>query len=109
MSTVGPVCHIPPVKPDTLQPKPHNMPSIPPAQPNLQSLTNTVNTMRTLLIQLLSRKAVWVETGRVTELVRVFNPNDHTQYVDVERINQLVMADKVTGQVWEWNRNRAAS
>jgi len=85
------------------------MPSVPPATPDLQSLVHTVNILRTIIINMQNtRKAVWRETGRVTEMVRVFNPTDHTQYVDVERINRLTMADQVTGQVWEWNRNRAA-
>lgn len=44
------------------------------------------------------------ETQRVTEQVRIYNPQDHTQYVDILQINKLVMQDQVTGETWEWNR-----
>lgn len=46
----------------------------------------------------------FIEVHRVTSRVRVYNPNDHEQYVDVERINQLVLRDNITGALWVWNR-----
>jgi hypothetical protein len=46
----------------------------------------------------------WVETNRVTATVRITNPQDSTQYVDVLRINQLTFTDSVTGETWVWNR-----
>ncbi len=49
-------------------------------------------------------KGRWTEISRQTATVRVTNPNDNTQYVDVLRINQLVFQDSVTGEVWTWNR-----
>jgi hypothetical protein len=48
----------------------------------------------------------WKESKRTTEVVRVFNPNDHSQFVDVERINQLTMTDGVTGESWSWSREK---
>lgn len=33
------------------------------------------------------------ETSRVTETVRVYDPNDATRYVDVERVTELYLED----------------
>jgi len=44
----------------------------------------------------------WVESGRVTETVRIYNRDDREQYVDVKRINSLTMRDTVTGEQWSW-------
>jgi hypothetical protein len=48
----------------------------------------------------------WVELpgSRVTATVRIYNPSDKTQYIDVLRINQLTMGDSITGEKWIWNR-----
>lgn len=46
----------------------------------------------------------WSEVSRATEKVRVYNPTDRQQYVDIERINGFVMRDAVTGNTWEWKR-----
>ncbi len=46
----------------------------------------------------------WIEFKRVTATVRVSNPQDSSQFVDIEQINQLVMVDRVTGATWVWNR-----
>jgi hypothetical protein len=46
----------------------------------------------------------WVEQSRQTGKVRVYNPDDHEQYVDVEQINQLTMRDQITGATWVWSR-----
>ncbi|SRR6266404_4018500 len=125
----APVCHIPPKQP-TDNRQPLNIPAIPLAQPNLQSLTDTVNRMRAAIMMLTgqsgsagqnafsgafrtkqddSKKVQWVEQGRVTENVRIFQNNDKTSdnWVDVERLNQLTMHDKNTGQVWRWDRERS--
>lgn len=99
------VCHIPPVN-QIKQPAPHNVNSVAPAQPNIESLTATVNQLRQLLLALLNRKQQWVEFSRVTENVKVTNPSDPTQFVVVNRINQLRMIDQITGFTWEWNRTR---
>jgi hypothetical protein len=48
--------------------------------------------------------ARWTEQSRKTVQVRVYNPDDHDQYVDVEQIDQLIMVDKITGATWTWNR-----
>jgi hypothetical protein len=51
-----------------------------------------------------SRRSNWVEAFRTTATVRVENPDDSSQFVEIERINQLVMRDTVTGSTWEFNR-----
>ena len=39
-----------------------------------------------------------IEQSRLTETVRVFNPEDETQYVDVERITALTTKNSKTGE-----------
>lgn len=34
------------------------------------------------------------EKNRTTSTKRIFNPSDHTQYVDIKRIETLIMADE---------------
>lgn len=103
MSNTPAVCHIPPVETVT-QPPAHNLQSVAPAQPNIQSLTATVNQLRSLLIQFMNRKAVWQEQSRTTENVKITDPNNPSSFVVVQRINKLVMVDKVTNQTWTWTR-----
>lgn len=122
MPAQAPICHIPPQKiTDAHGPIP--LPSIPLATPNLASLVASVNALRQVVQYLAGQKTPaplitnnfttkqpekgrWNEVSRVTENVRVFNPSDKTQFVDVERINQLKMGDKVTGEQWIWNRTK---
>jgi hypothetical protein len=42
----------------------------------------------------------WVEDRdrRITELVRVENPNDPSQFVEIERIKQMILKNTVTGE-----------
>lgn len=123
-NAVGPVCHIPPVTITTAQPAPVNLPNIPPAGPTIASLTATVNAMRQVIIYLAGQRGPqgaqgkagdaakktppvrWSEAARTVETVRIFDPNDHDTFVDVERINNLTMKDGVTGETWTWDRDR---
>jgi hypothetical protein len=50
------------------------------------------------------RKSALYQIERVTEQVRLTNPNDDTQWVDVVRINKLVMRNENTGELWVWER-----
>ncbi len=56
------------------------------------------------------QKGRWTECQRVVEKVRVFQEDAVTgernedNYVDIERINLLVMQDTVTGALWTWKR-----
>lgn len=118
MSDTPLVCHIPPVVPTNTQPGPNNLPSIPPAVPTIASLTDTVNRMRQVIMILTGQqgtqgprgpagkdnnaKAKWSEVSRTVETVKIHNPNDKSQFIEVERINKLVMGDSSTGQTWTW-------
>ena len=53
-----------------------------------------------------AKKPRWVEdrASRVTETVKVTNPDDKSQFVMVERINYIRWSDTVTGQTLEWRR-----
>jgi len=117
------VCHIPPVT-VTSQPDLIDLPSIPPASPDIASLTATVNSMRQVVMIIAGQQGVqgakgargkdgkrdpptrWAESARVIETVRIFSPEDRSVYVDVERINRLVMSDKATKELWSWDRER---
>jgi hypothetical protein len=113
----APICHVPP--PDTTIPQPgvRALPAIPVAQPNLQSLMATVNALRQTVNILTGQQGIngannaksdnkgqWVEDRRTTEVVKVYNPDDRSQFIEVERINRLVMKDKGTNQTWTWTR-----
>jgi hypothetical protein len=120
------------VSPDqqiTLPPR-INLPALPIAQPNLQSLANTVNALRNFVLLLAGQHgtpgtqgvqgirgapgqngktpkgARITEISRQTNVVRIFQDNNKNSpnYVDVLRINRLVMQDKVTGEQWVWDR-----
>jgi hypothetical protein len=127
MTTVGPVCHIPPETTVTDQPGPVGLPSIPPAGPTIASLMSTVNAIRNQIMIITGRqgsqgrqgapgrngssnnaKGTWTEQARVVETVRIYQNNDPTSenWIDVERINKLAMVNKDTGQQWTWDRTR---
>jgi hypothetical protein len=123
----APVCLIPTV---TQVPPPAavGLPAIPVPEPNFPSVVNTLVAMKQAIEQLSGQnnnvkggsngfqiknnkkqqkkppQGRWVETNRVTAPVRIFNPTDQSQYVDVLRINQLTFTDNVTGETWIWNR-----
>jgi hypothetical protein len=121
----APVCHISPDQVIFDQPKPVKMPTIPPAV-DLASALAAIRALTLLVQQLAGQQSVqgpqglpgqpgqssrtkvgrWNEIpgSRVTQTVRVFNPQDKTQYVDVERINSLTLQDNVTGEDWVWRR-----
>lgn len=120
MSSAPAVCHIPPVT-NTNQPNPTPLPSIPPAQPNLASLTATVNALRDAF-QIYtgqqgqrgadgkqSPSGSWSQANVVTETVRIYNPDDKSQYVDVERINSLTWNNAATKQTITFKRPASGS
>lgn len=117
----APVCHIAPENSRIPQPAVRGLPAIPIAT-DLQSALAAINAMR-LIIQKITnqnqddngtqinnfqmkpdKSTTWAEDSRKTETVKVYNPDDHSQFIEVERINQLVMKDKTTGNKWTWNR-----
>lgn len=44
----------------------------------------------------------WQEIKRNTIVMRVFNPQDQQQWVDVERITNLVFQDRSTNALFQW-------
>lgn len=124
----APVCHIPPVNPTTAQPGPKALPGIPQPTPSIEGLLATVQAMKTIIERITNQnpldngttngfqrkperdnqKLQWIEQARVTERVKVYQNNDPStgNFVEVERINKLTMADKNTGQTWVWDRDR---
>ena len=44
----------------------------------------------------------WSEVHRRTTTVRVYNPNDREQWVDVERIVNLTFQDRSTDALFQW-------
>jgi len=117
----APVCHVPPENANIPQPGTRTLPGIPQAH-DLPSALAALGAIRHIL-QIITnqqtddngtqinnfqtkpdKSTTWVEDSRKTETVKVYNPDDRSQFIEVERINQLVMKDKNTGNKWTWNR-----
>ena len=125
----APVCTVPTQAP-TDQPKATIMPAIPNPSPSIAGLMATVVALKRAVETMnqsnnagngtggingftlnpgdpskkTQKQPTWVEINRTKETVRVFNPNDSSQYVDVERINKIVWRDTVTGELFTWTR-----
>lgn len=70
----------------------------PPTQTNrgrASELTPTTTETETVNTGTSSSHIVWTEQSRVTQTVRVENPDDEDQYVDVERISTVTLSDGV--------------
>jgi len=122
MTAVGPVCHIPPTTVFT-EKQPVPIPAIPPpAQATLQSLQQTINTMRQILIIITGQQATngqqnpsitsppapggsFQQTSVTTKTKRIFQNNDTTSsnWVDVEYVAQLKMDNNSTKSTWTYN------
>lgn len=108
------------------QPTPNNLLAIP-IPTDLPSAIQAIKALRAAVMQLTARTggpppnpfkpqyngftskkttSRWSELSqdRVVKKVRVFNPNDKTQFVDVEQINGVTMQDQLTGEKWTWKR-----
>lgn len=46
----------------------------------------------------------WNEISRSTKKVRIENPDDPSQFVEIEQITNLVMQDSVTKETWTWSQ-----
>jgi len=115
---VAPVCH------DSQdqkinQPAPKLTPAIPhaidlpSALAAIQALTTTINYLMNPIIinnsggsNMPAKPTRWSESPgtRVIEKVKITNPNDPTQFVEIERIKSLTMQDGKTGENWVWHR-----
>lgn len=90
--SVAPVC--PTVRSQAIPPQ---APITKPGLPRVYDLPSVINTLNQIIYMLNNPPDNFQEVQRVTEVVRVFNPNDNQQWVDVERINFLRLDDKNTG------------
>lgn len=118
----APICHLP----DgfaTPQPDAPALPSIPLAT-DLPSALAAINGIRQWIAQQQPKKGFsegvktkpdpkpqskdgrWVEASRETKTEKIYNPNNRSQYIEVERINKLTMRDRQTGEKWVWNRGK---
>jgi hypothetical protein len=113
MSAVGPVCHIPP-QTIVFKPQPVAIPAVPPpAEANLASLQNTVNTLRQIILTITGQNGVngqngangssapggsFEQTQVQTQTVRVFQNNDPTSpnFVDVQFVSQVKFQNNAT-------------
>lgn len=50
------------------------------------------------------KKSRWIEKTRRTSKQKIYNPDDHDQFVEVEQIDSLIMIDQTTGATWTWTR-----
>lgn len=113
----NPICTVTPMSPRVETPTPP-LPSIPIAT-DLASALAAIAAIRQFLEILRNgggggsgfntkhpppKQGRWQETQRITEVIRVFNPQDHSQWVDIEQINKLILSDTVTKEMWIWNR-----
>lgn len=108
------------------QPPIKRLPAIPPPN-DLQSAINAINMLINYVYQLSGQIGPtgpqgdrgspgqpgrppnqnvgrWIETNRATEKVKIYNPDDHDQWVEVLRTNSLTMRDSVTGELWQYSR-----
>jgi hypothetical protein len=71
---------------------------------DLPSVINTLNQIINIINNEWNDPQDFQEKTRGTEIVRIYNPNDHEQWVDVERINYLRLDDEVTGGhiIWKY-------
>jgi hypothetical protein len=112
--SVAPVCPV--SKGQAIVGSPGPLLPMPPRAVDLPSAINAINQLSQIIIQLINPSLTinntlraprltsdWSETGRVTQVQRVYNPDDKSQWVDVERINQLTMTQDATGDVLQWN------
>ncbi len=79
---------------------------VPPTFNNLRPTTNISLNPVSLNLNLkdLFNKVRFQEVKRITEIVKIVNPQNPDNWVLVRRINQLIMQDKLTGDLWGFKR-----
>ena len=130
MGRVAPVCNVNVPQP-VVQPSPPALPAIPVAT-NLATAIQAINVMRQTINtmnnnippnnqnnqntningfttkqnqqQNTPQKSGFVQVSVVKNTVRITNPDNPDQYVDVEQITGLTMQNPVTGQSWTWSQ-----
>jgi len=102
MSDEAPVSTTPPVF--KVQPKQPVTAAVVGHATNLNSAINAVNRISKALT---SDQPTWVETHRNTVRVRIENPDDKEQWVEVERITELTFTNKATNEQLVWLYKKA--
>lgn len=113
---VGSVCHIPPSSTPG-NPGPIAIPGLPaPAAANIPSLQATVNQLREIIITILGQQGAqgaagknakpgdFVQKSIKTVTKKIYQNNDPStgNFVEVQQVQQLVLASK-TGGTWTYN------
>lgn len=114
---VAPVCHVSKDQVIT-QPAPKNLPAIPHAT-DLTSALAAIAALKIIVERITqppidnggttlkstpAKQPRWVQDTRTTEKVKIVNPTDPSQFVEIERIKKLTMKDGITGDTWSWSR-----
>jgi len=107
MSNDAPFCNVKGVTiPGTpqlpsLQPIPKAT-DLPSALRAIQAMTNNFNTLYNTFVK--TGNFVELRQFRTTEIVRIYNPQDASQFVDVQQITGLTFQDPVTGRLLTWKQ-----
>jgi hypothetical protein len=104
--SVAPACpttrsEVPPTQPGI------KFPFVPKAT-DLESAIAAVNKLIDIVVTDSEPSIRWLEKERTTDIVRITNPDDDSQWVEVERIIRLVMEDQITGDLWLWELGQSA-
>jgi len=75
---------------------------VPPMPTDLPSVIDAVKKIIDIIANDAEPTIRWLEKWRTTDIVRIENPSDSNQWVEVERITELMMEDQITGDLWYW-------
>lgn len=96
----APYCNVTVATPPAKPASPKGIQPIPP-NATQQQMVNIINNNFNQLI-----KGDYIENkaARQTQIVRIFDPADHTSFVDVRQIVSVQFVNNLTGQVINWRR-----
>lgn len=100
VSTTPPVLKVQPKRPVTAAVVGHAT--------NLNSSINAINRISKALTPDVTKPA-WTETHRTVVQVRIENPDDKEQWVEVERITELTFTNSATNEQLVWLYKKAGS
>jgi hypothetical protein len=96
---VAPVCPV--SRSQAVANQPPTTPSAIPLANDLPSAIRAINQIINIF-NLNPLVPQWQEVQRTVTPVRIFNPNDNQQWVDVERIAQVTFQDQSTNGLFQW-------
>lgn len=71
--------------------------------PSLITAVNQIKHIVDILTNQFAEEVHWVERSRVTKIIRVTNPDNPDNWVDVERIMKLTFQNLVTKEIFVWD------